>query len=230
MECMSSLGPTTVEDSSAFLRIPTGQQRPPAGPIGDDTVHPIIRASTSMCSWVLPWERYQIQSAVVLLENPPGPSVLGAAGWSGSGARAPEGLHHKAVVSLGKSAAAQCTGQRRVVPAPGRKPWRVAVDAWVAPGLPWVASAPHPPPPSPVRDRRTRPPRRPMWSYMGFPLPLQVTMPSLAKPRSNEQKRVASSAKHSLPVNLQVPGRHRFATVSILPCTRGECFAWVRGE
>ena len=28
-----------------------------------------------------------------------------------------------AVVSLWKTAAAQCTGQRRVVPAPGRKPW-----------------------------------------------------------------------------------------------------------
>jgi hypothetical protein len=80
---MSSLGYTTVEDSSAFLRSPTGQQLP--GPIGDDTVHPTIIASTAMRSWVLPWERCQIQGAVVLLENPPGPSVLGAAGWSGSG-------------------------------------------------------------------------------------------------------------------------------------------------
>jgi hypothetical protein len=86
--------------------------------------------------------------------------------WKPPGGPAPgreprKGLHHKAVVSLGKSAAAQCTGQRRVVPAPGCKPWRVAVDALVAP-LPWVAlgclwvTRPSPQPPYETRPPRSR--------------------------------------------------------------------------
>jgi hypothetical protein len=72
-----------------------------------------------------------------------------------------------------------------------------------------------------------------MWSHTGSPIP-QVTITGspilqVTVRRSNEQQRVASIAKHSLPVTLQVPGRHRFARISMFACARGERFAWVRG-
>ena len=64
-----------------------------------------------------------------------------------------------------KTAAAQCTGQRRVVRPQGESPGceltAVADCHWVAKSLP--------PPPIPLP--LYKPPRRPKWSHTGFPLP-----------------------------------------------------------
>ncbi len=114
------------------------------------------------------WNVATVQAAVVLSENPLDPSLLGVAGWSGPGARAPGGLPHKAAVSLGKSAAAQYTGQCRVVWHQGASPGvfcRYSGRLWVAMGCLWVAS---PPSPLPVRDKT--PPSTDVVIY-GFPPP-----------------------------------------------------------
>ena len=62
--------------------------------------------------------------ADVLGEESAGPIKNGGpAGWSGARARA---LGFKVVCSQGETTAAQCTGQHRLVPVPGRKPRMVA--------------------------------------------------------------------------------------------------------
>jgi hypothetical protein len=68
-----------------------------------------------------------------------------AAKWSGAGAKAQVEYEDASGSScfLRKTAAAQCTGQRWVVPAPGQKHWTVAAGCL---GLPT-------PPLSPVRDK-----------------------------------------------------------------------------
>ena len=53
----------------------------------------------------------------------------GPAGWPGARARA---LGFKVVCSQGETTAAQCTGQHRLVPVPGRKPRMVARFACLA--------------------------------------------------------------------------------------------------
>ena len=157
-------GPSAVEDSSGFLRSPAGQQLWSLEATARCSSRS-DRTLTRSCR-VLPLERLPSPGCGCSLRESAGPSSLGAAGWSGPGARAPGGLPHKAVVSLGKSAAAQCTGQRRVVRHQGASLgvfWQVCRCQ----GSPRVASGlPPPPPPSPYE---MRPPRRPMWSYTGFP-------------------------------------------------------------
>jgi hypothetical protein len=62
---------------------------------------------------------------------------LGGLAETGSGARAQEGiLCFHAVDSVGKSAAAQCTGPLQVVLAPGSKLWSCLRMPSVASGLP----------------------------------------------------------------------------------------------
>ena len=101
----------------------------------------------------------------------------GPAGWSGARARA---LGFKVVCSQGETTAAQCTGQHRLVPVPGRKPRMVARFACLAcfacldrmhttdhlfgaGGCCWWLWLPIPHSPIPIS------PRRPMWSYTGTP-------------------------------------------------------------
>ena len=157
-------GPSAVVDSSGFLRSPAGQQLWAL----EATARCSSRSDRTLtrCCRVLPSERLPSPGCGCSLRESAGPSSLGAAGWSGPGARAPGGLPHKAVVSLGKSAAAQCTGQRRVVRHQGASLgvfWQVCRCQ----GSPRVASGlPPPPPPSPVRDKT--PPSTDVVIY-GFP-------------------------------------------------------------
>jgi len=92
-------------------------------------------------------------------------------------------------------------------PAPGRKPWSVLAGMQVAKGcqgLPLGCL----PPPSPYE---IRPPRRPMWSYTGFPPPLQVVVPRI---RSHEA--VSRSALLQVP-NSVYSSTNRYPVATGLP-------------
>ena len=200
-------GPSAVVDSSGFLRSPAGQQLWAL----EATARCSSRSDRTLtrCCRVLPLERLPSPGCGCSLGESAGPSSLGAAGWSGPGARAPGGLPHKAVVSLGKSAAAQRTGQRRVVPAPGRKPWSVSQVLWSSSGRHGLPLGRLPPPP--LSPYEIRSPRRPMWSYTGFPPPLQVVVPRI---RSHEA--MSRSALLQVP-NTVYPSTNRYPVATGLP-------------
>jgi len=115
-----------------------------------------------------------------------------------------------AVVSEKKTAAAQCTGQRRVVRPQGESPGCVLTFRRV-----FCCHFPPPPTPFPC----TISPRRPKWSHTGFPKSLQVLSGRSSDQRSSLQKPVASCI--SLPVEIN---RSKVATAYTVSMACGEPF------
>jgi hypothetical protein len=174
----------------------------------------MIRTSTSTCCRVLPWERRRyvatFQGAVVLSENPPGRSVLGAAGWPAPGREPRKGCLKKRLFPSGNPQLPSVLGSAGWFRHQGASPgvFGRCLGLWVAMGCLWVAS---PPPLSPYE---TRSPRRPMWSYTGFPLPgppLQVVIPRI---RSHEA--ISRSALLQMP-NSVYPSTYRYPVTTDLP-------------
>ena len=159
------------------------------------------------------WNVSSVQVAVVLPENPQAPVYWEPPGGPAPGREPREGCPTKRLFPIGKSAAAQRTGQRRVVRHQGASLgvfWQVCRLPRVAKGCLWVASTP-PHPPTPPSPYEIRPPRRPMWSYTGFPPPLQVVVPRI---RSHEA--VSRSALLQVP-NSVYPSTNRYPVATGLP-------------